>query len=88
MSLAARVMGRLFPRRVFGRQRRFGDTAAPWAPTHRHRKGGHYRVLSHGILEKDRSDVVIYDDAKGQVWVRPVAEFYDGRFEALAEGSK
>ena len=45
-------------------------------------------MLSHGILEKDRSDVVIYDDAKGQVWVRPVAEFYDGRFEALAEGSK
>ncbi|WP_458322861.1 DUF1653 domain-containing protein [Roseobacter sp. A03A-229] len=55
-----------------------------WSPTHRHRKGGLYRVLAHGILEADRSDAVIYDDAGGTIWVRPVVEFEDGRFERLA----
>lgn len=54
-----------------------------WLPTHRHRKGGLYRVLTHGILEADRSPVVIYDDADGTVWVRPTAEFNDGRFTPL-----
>lgn len=54
-----------------------------WSPTHRHRKGGLYRVLAHGILEADRSDAVIYDDAGGTIWVRPVVEFEDGRFERL-----
>ena len=51
-----------------------------WAPTHRHRKGGLYRVLGQAVLEADRTDVVVYDDAEGTVWVRPVAEFEDGRF--------
>ena len=54
-----------------------------WTPTHRHRKGGLYRVVGTAILEADRSDVVIYDDAEGQVWVRDAAEFNDGRFEKL-----
>lgn len=54
-----------------------------WAPTHQHRKGGLYRVLAEGILETDRSAVVIYDDADGTVWVRPAAEFDDGRFAPL-----
>ena len=54
-----------------------------WTPTHRHRKGGLYRLVAHGILESDRSDVVIYDDAEGTTWVRPAAEFYDGRFSLL-----
>ncbi len=55
-----------------------------WAPTHMHKKGGLYRVLMAGVLETDRSDVVIYDDADGTVWVRPVTEFYDGRFSPLS----
>ena len=54
-----------------------------WAATHRHRKGGLYRVLGRGVLESDRSDVVIYDDADGTVWVRPTVEFDDGRFEPV-----
>ncbi len=53
---------------------------AKWRPTHQHKKGGEYRVLGHGILEADRSDVVIYDDKDGQIWVRSTSEFYDGRF--------
>lgn len=57
-----------------------------WAATHRHRKGGLYRVLGQAVLEADRSDVVIYDDAEGQVWVRPVEEFHDGRFSPVTLG--
>jgi hypothetical protein len=38
---------------------------------------------SPAVLETDRSDVVIYDDADGAVWVRPVEEFNDGRFSQL-----
>lgn len=56
---------------------------ASWTPTHRHRKGGLYRVVSEGILEADRSPVVIYDDADGTVWVRASSEFWDGRFTAI-----
>ncbi len=59
------------------------DRAARWMPTHQHRKGGLYRVLSEGILEADRSPVVIYDDADGTVWVRASNEFWDGRFTAI-----
>ncbi|MGJ8612260.1 MAG: DUF1653 domain-containing protein [Octadecabacter sp.] len=54
-----------------------------WAATHRHRKGGMYRVVGDAILESDRSDVVIYDDADGTTWVRSAAEFHDGRFTPL-----
>lgn len=60
-----------------------GALAGRWAPTHQHRKGGLYRVLAEGTLETDRSPVVIYDDAEGTIWVRPTAEFDDGRFTAL-----
>lgn len=54
-----------------------------WKPTHRHRKGGLYRVVASGVWEADRSPVVIYDDEEGQVWVRPTEEFEDGRFAIL-----
>ncbi len=54
-----------------------------WTPTHRHRKGGLYRVIGNAILEADRSDVVVYDDADGVIWVRAASEFQDGRFTPL-----
>ena len=54
-----------------------------WVPTHTHKKGGAYRHLYNGILEVDRSAVVIYDDRDGRVWVRPHDEFHDGRFSPL-----
>ena len=54
-----------------------------WRPTHRHRKGGLYRVVSRAVWEPDRSPCVIYDDAEGNTWVRPAAEFDDGRFTPL-----
>ena len=40
-------------------------------------------MIGPAVLETDRSDVVIYDDADGAVWVRPVEEFNDGRFSQL-----
>ncbi len=55
-----------------------------WQATHRHRKGGLYRVIAEGVWEPDRSPVVIYDDESGQVWVRPKEEFEDGRFSVVA----
>jgi hypothetical protein len=61
------------------------DRSVPWRATHCHRKGGRYRVLAEGLLEVDRTDVVIYDDAQGQVWVRPATEFWDGRFTAIRD---
>lgn len=54
-----------------------------WNPTHRHAKGGAYRVLMHAILEADRSAVVVYDDIEGTVWVRALSEFCDGRFSTI-----
>jgi len=54
-----------------------------WRPTHQHRKGGLYRVITRAELEADLSPVVVYDDANGRVWVRPAAEFDDGRFAPL-----
>jgi hypothetical protein len=60
-----------------------GSGYAPWKATHRHRKGGLYRVVGPAILEADRSDVIIYDDADGTVWVRSAVEFNDGRFTPL-----
>lgn len=48
-----------------------------WHPTHRHKKGGGYRLLGFGVLEADRTSVAIYDDIDGTVWVRDAAEFND-----------
>jgi hypothetical protein len=74
--------------RVKGRGGGSHNAAAPWGvqshldwrPTHQHRKGGLYRVLAIGVLEADRTDAVIYDDAEGHIWVRAKSEFCDGRF--------
>lgn len=61
-----------------------GDAPKVWTPTHIHRKGGGYRYLYDGVLEADRSAVVVYDDAQGRIWVRSRAEFHDGRFQPVA----
>ncbi len=69
--------------RLFRRRPERPNFAAEWVPTHRHKKGGLYRVVAEGVLETDRSAVVIYDDEDGTVWVRPTSEFWDGRFTKL-----
>jgi len=58
--------------------------ASRWAATHRHKKGGLYRLTGKGVYEPDRSPVAIYDDAEGTVWIRPWEEFHDGRFTPVA----
>lgn len=62
---------------------KFGAPDGAWVATHRHHKGGEYRVTGEAVLEADRTDAVIYDDRDGTTWVRPKAEFYDGRFEKI-----
>ena len=45
--------------------------------------GGLYQVLAYGYEEKDLTRVVIYRKVSIEdltVWVRPAAEFHDGRF--------
>jgi hypothetical protein len=44
--------------------------------------GGLYFILSYGLLESDKTPVVVYKSLSDkQVWIRPVTEFEDGRFE-------
>lgn len=54
-----------------------------WRPTHQHYKGGLYRVIAEGRYESDLEAMTIYDDAEGNVWVRPTAIFN----EFLAPGA-
>jgi hypothetical protein len=62
---------------------RVSTSSTAWHATHKHRKGGLYRVICHGQLEADHTPVVIYDDQNGTTWVRPLAEFIDGRFTPI-----
>ena len=46
---------------------------------------GIYEIIGYGKIEKDQTPVAIYEQLwEGRVWVRPIEEFEDGRFE-LAE---
>lgn len=56
-----------------------------WRATHKHLKsGGLYRVITDDArLEWDMRPAVVYDNAEGHVWVRPCAEFFDGRFQEV-----
>ena len=51
----------------------------------RHKKTGTiYRILTVGLLEKNLEPHVIYTeecDDECPLWIRPVSEFLDGRFE-------
>jgi hypothetical protein len=60
---------------------------AGWQATHRHKKGGLYRLVCYGTDEATRTPVAIYDDSIGTVWVRNAAEFDDGRFSPLVSES-
>lgn len=53
-------------------------------PTHRHRKGGLYRLIARGRIEATLEPCAIYVSVTDDlVWVRPEAEFGDGRFTRL-----
>lgn len=65
-----------------------------WVPTHKHRKrGSTYRVLTkdarlqwsaYESTEAEAGALTVYQAEDGSTWVRPTAEFNDGRFEALS----
>lgn len=45
------------------------------------KSGGVYEYVTHAILESDCTPIVVYKNiADGHLWVRPTAEFHDGRF--------
>lgn len=50
------------------------------------KSGGLYRVETDtALIEVDLTPAVIYRSLlDGQIWVRPAAEFFDGRFRNLA----
>ncbi len=58
--------------------------AVPPAPTHRHRKGGLYRLIGYGNHTETGELFAVYWDADGKLWPRPAAMFDDGRFTPLA----
>lgn len=51
----------------------------------RHLKtGGFYTLQTLAVNEADLAAVAVYtSDKTGVAWVRPAAEFFDGRFQAL-----
>jgi hypothetical protein len=52
----------------------------------RHRKGGVYQVVCVAYIEATMTPAVVYRSAGGGLcWVRPVAEFLDGRFVPTVE---
>lgn len=42
---------------------------AGWRPTHRHHKGGLYRVIARGFWEPTTEGVVVYEAADRSIWV-------------------
>lgn len=61
-----------------------------WQPTHQHvKRGSKYRLDGYGEIQTDAPigdycKVAIYRAEDGTTWVRPVSEFEDSRFAALA----
>jgi hypothetical protein len=52
------------------------------------KRGSKYLIVGKGLIQSDThltdySEVVIYQGQDNRYWVRPVSEFYDGRFEEI-----
>lgn len=61
---------------------------APWGSRWKHLKTGHtYRAREQVIIEATMTPAIVYgrEDATPGLWVRPLAEFLDGRFERLED---
>jgi hypothetical protein len=56
-----------------------------WYPTHRHRNGNRYMLVWKGdaFIENGMVPAVIYAEESGRIWIRPEAEFFDGRFTPI-----
>lgn len=47
-----------------------------------HKKTGHrYEIVTFALIEATLETSVVYHSEKGQVWIRPAEEFFDGRFQ-------
>lgn len=47
-----------------------------------HKKTGHrYEIVTFALIEATLEPSVVYRSEKGQVWIRPAHEFFDGRFQ-------
>lgn len=47
-----------------------------------HKKTGHrYEIMTFALIEATLEPSVVYRSEKGQVWIRPAHEFFDGRFQ-------
>lgn len=43
---------------------------------------GYYRIIGYGTIEKTMEEAVIYKSIEdNRVWIRPMEEMHDGRFE-------
>lgn len=54
-----------------------GQEAPEWKPTHRHYKGGLYRVLTEAKHHESQEVLVVYENEHRDVWVRPKVEFIE-----------
>lgn len=45
--------------------------------------GGVYEIIRVARIESDLTPAIVYESMRGEVWVRPEAEFMDGRFEQV-----
>lgn len=63
-------------------QKPIKEDTPEFIPTHRHYKGGLYKVLHTGKMEHNLEEVVIYTGKEGDVWVRPLTVFNE-KFTAL-----
>lgn len=64
----------------FGRPKAHPLEGSCW----RHVKSGKvYWIVRIGKIEADLTEAVVYEDSFRNVWVRPYANFMDGRFVAV-----
>jgi hypothetical protein len=68
-----------------------GAEEREFKPTHRHvKRGTTYEIVGNAILQcsansiLDEQPLVVYRGEDGQLWVRGVTEFNDGRFDLLS----
>lgn len=66
------------------------ERLSKFRPSHEHRKGGRYQYVGSAKVQTDTpladyDSVIVYRAEDGTLWVRPNAEFHDGRFKALPE---
>ncbi len=72
-------MSRTVKRTCLGREIDFPDTGRVWTHV---KTGGRYVVMLECIIEATQEPAVAYtsETPGNPVWIRPVAEFLDGRF--------